>query len=254
MSDAGDADARLGRALEGWRATGGGRTEVLAALPGARVFAGITATSTGEHVDAGTGLRAESGADMALVTLEHDGERALPVFTSVGALQRWRLDARPVAVPGGQVAAAALEQGAGTLLVDLDLVVTGRELEDLAAGFVPVAGSSLAARLADGGTTRAFRAPAVRPPALLLRHLSRALRGEPSVAAARLLDGPDGPVLGIVPTRPLAAGEQAELAHRLVVRLGPALPPEGLDLAVVPPDGPGHPVPRRWSAVLRPRR
>lgn len=250
MSDSGDADARLARALEAWRA-GGDRSLVLAALPGARLFAGITATATAQHVEEGTGLHAESSAEMALVSLEHEGERALPVFTSVGALQRWRLDARPVSVPGGQVCAAALEQGAGTLLVDLDLAVTGRELTDLAAGYVPVGGSSLAARLADRGTTQGFRTPAGRPPRALLHELSRALQGERGVAAARLLEGPDGPVLGVVPTRPLTAGEQAELAHRLVVRLGPALPPGGLDLAVVPQDGPGVPVRRRRTGRLR---
>lgn len=251
MTDTGAADERLARALGTWRATGTGRAEALAALPGARVFAAITATSTAEHVEAGTGLRAESSAEMALLTLEVDGRRALPVFTSTGALQRWRLDARPVTVPGDQVCAAALEQGADTLLLDLDLAVTGQELVDLSRGYVPVDGSSLATRVTDGGTTAALRTPA-DPPKELLRALASALAGEP-VTAARLLDGPDGPVLGVVPTRPLVAVELADLARRLVVRLGPALPPEGLDLAVVPPDGPGAPVvaARRW---FRPRR
>lgn len=247
--DTGAADERLVRALAAWRETGQGRSEVLAALCGARVFAAITATSTAEHVDAGTGLRAESSADMALLTLVTDGHRALPVFTSTGALQRWRLDARPVTVPGEQVCAAALEQGAGTLLLDLDLAVTGQELVDLSRGYVPVTGSSLATRVADRGTTEGFRTP-IDPPKELLRALASALSGEP-VATARLLDGPDGPVLGVVPTRPLAAVELADLARRLVVRLGPALPPEGLDLAVVPPEGPGATVPGRVTRRLR---
>ena len=51
--------------------------------------AAITATSTAEHVEAGTGLRAESSAEMALVSLvASDGARAIPAFADNNALSR----------------------------------------------------------------------------------------------------------------------------------------------------------------------
>jgi hypothetical protein len=254
VTDDGSPDPALLAALEAWRsAPGPGTTaQVLAALTTARVFAGITATSTAEHVEQGTGLRAESSAEMALVTLVAGDERALPVFTSTAALRRWRLDARPVPVPGDAVCLAALEQGATTLLVDLDHAVTGDALRDLARGYVPVVGSG--PRLASRRTTEELGAVDAGEGAGvddgLRAALRDALREEP-VVAARLLSGPHGPVLGVVPSRPLAPQEQAALAGRVAARLGSALPAQGLDLAVVPADGPGEPLalgrrPRRW--------
>ena len=254
MTDDGSADPALVAALDAWRgAPGPGTTaQVLAALASARVFAAITATSTAEHVEEGTGLRAESSAEMALVTLVAGAERALPVFTSTAALRRWRLDARPVPVPGDAVCLAALEQGATTLLVDLDHAVTGDALRDLARGYVPVVGSG--PRLASRRTTEELGAASERAAAgvdeALRSALCAALADEP-VVAARLLAGPRGPVLGVVPTRVLAPQEQAALAGRVAARLGGALPAEGLDLAVVPADGPGEPLElgrrrRRW--------
>lgn len=250
MTDAGAADPRLAAALQAHQdaPSAASMAEVLAALPAARLFAAITAAATSEHIDDGTGLRAESAAEMALVTLVLDDQRALPVFTSATALGRWRLDVRPVPVPGAAVCAAALEQGATTLLIDLVVAVSGSDLEALARGYVPVVGSSLSSRR----TTEALVAPAAPPPLALLMAIARALATEP-IREARLLDGPTGPVLGVVPEHPLDPAELAGLARRLVVRLGRDLPAAGLDLAVVPPGGPGTELPqlpRRWTRSL----
>jgi hypothetical protein len=247
QGDSGAADARLAAALGAWRAepSAGAAAQVLAALTGARVLAAITATSTAEHVEEGTGLRAESSAEMALLTLVRGEERALPVFTSIEALRRWRLDARPVVVPGEAVALAALEQGATTVLLDLVFAVDGADLQALAQGYLPVAGSTLATRRTSGEIV----APATPPSRDLLVALAQALALEP-VSEARLLEGPDGPVLGVVPDRALTPVELAELARRLVARLGDRLPAAGLDLAVVAPGGPGSPVPRRTTRRL----
>jgi hypothetical protein len=226
--DDGSADPRLLAAVEA-----GAAAEVLAALAGARVFAGIAATSTAEHVTE-HGLRAESTAEMAVLLLAVDGDRALPVFTSVGALRRWRLDARPVPLTGPQACQAALEEGASAVVVDSAVTVQGEDLRSLAAGWVPVAGAALASRHADTELLH----PASQVPAELVDALRRALAGE-GLRAARLLEGPDGLVLGVAPRSPLAPAELAALAHRVMTRLGEALPPEGLDLAQVPPRGPG---------------
>jgi hypothetical protein len=241
VSDTGEADPRLTQALLSYDGTPRAHAETLAALTGARLFVAITATSTAEHVEEGTGLRAESSAEMALVSLvAADGARALPAFADTGALKRWRLDVRPVPVTASYLAKAALDDGAAAVVLDPAgaAVVLGRlELEALAAGYLPVAGARLAARR----TTDALTEPSHEPDPALVRALAEAIRPE-RLRSARLLDGPGGLVLGVAPKTDLDATALAALAQRVMTRLGAALPDEGLDLAVVPPKGPGHPV------------
>lgn len=241
MSDTGAADPRLAAALTaaGAGASGAVRAEVLAALAGARVFAPVTATSTAEHVDGGTGLRAESAAEMALLTLLGSaGGRAVPLFLDAASAVAFRAGARPVPLRGPEACRAALEDGAVAVLLDppgAALAVTGAELHELAEGRVPVAGAPLSSRL----TTDRLSVPAEPAPGLLAA-LAEALRAEP-VRAARLLQGPDGPVLGIVPAAALGPAALAALAARVLPRVGdPALA-----VAVVAPDGPGLAVPLR---------
>lgn len=247
MSDTGSADPRLAAALVAYAATGtaASRVEALAAVAGARLFAAVTATSTAEHVEAGTGLRAESSAEMALLSLVGSaGGRAVPLFLDAGGAVAFRPGARPVPLPGPEACAAALEDGAVAVLVDppgAALVVTGAELRELAAGRVPVGGAPLSAVR----TATALTAP-VDVDAGLLRVLGEALQDEP-VRAARLLAGPDGPVLGVVVDAPLAPAQLAALAGRVLPKTG--VP--DLALAEVAAEGPGQPVPlprrRRWS-------
>ena len=119
MTDDGAADSRLSAALLAYNGSPRARAEALAALAGARVFVAITATSTAEHVESGTGLRAESSAEMALVALlASDGERAIPAFIDAAALADWRVDFRPVPVQAAALARAALDDGAAAVLVD----------------------------------------------------------------------------------------------------------------------------------------
>jgi hypothetical protein len=234
--DTGTSDARLSAALAAHDGTAPRHAALLAALVDGRVLAAITATSTAEHVETGTGLRAESSAEMAVVLVAGpDGSRALPVFTSTDVLTRWRLDVRPVALSGPEAAQAALDEGAVALLVDA--VVPVPELADLAAGWVPVLGSSLATR-----TGPVTLSTPRQVPAGLVDALREALAPE-RLRSARLLEGEEGLVLGVV--APLDPAGLAALAHRVVGRLGSALPPEGLDLTAVPARGPGVEVLRR---------
>lgn len=249
MRDTGQADPRLAAALAAHAAIGTAatRAEALAAVAGARLFAAVTATSTAEHVEAATGLRAESTAEMALLTLVGSaGGRAVPLFLDAGSAVAFRPGARPVPLPGPEACAAALEDGAVAVLVDPPgsaLVVTGAELRELAGGRVPVAGAPLS-------TARTRAALTVPPDAddALLRAVAAALHGEP-VRAARLLAGPDGPVLGVVTDGALTAGQLAALAARVLPRTG--VP--DLALTDVPADGPGLavPLPRRGRWTLR---
>lgn len=233
--DDGLADARLAAAST--------RAELLAALAGARVFAAVVATSTAEEITAG-GLRAESSAEMAVLLFDVDGERALPVFSSVPALTGWRASARPVPLNGRQACQAALDEGAAALVLDppeAPLVLVVDEVRALASGWVPVPGTSLATRR---GSVE-LRAPAVPVSVDLVEALGAALAGE-RLRAARLLEGPEGLVLGVAAQGHLDPAALAALARRVVTRLGPRLPPEGLDLVEVPARGPGVPLlPRR---------
>jgi hypothetical protein len=228
VADDGGPDPRLEKAL-----ASGARAEVLAALAGARVFAGITATSTAEEVTA-HGLRAESSAEMAVLLVEVDGGRALPVFSSVAALKSWRLDARPVPLLGPEACRAALDEGAEALLLDVSVTVALAELSSLAEGWVPIAGSGLTSRLGD----TELHAPGVPVRRELVAALRRSLAAE-GLRAARLLEGPDGLVLGVTARTPLDPPDLAALAQRVMSRLGPELPEDGLGLAQVPRRGPG---------------
>ncbi len=229
-ADTGASDPRLTAALAGTN-----RAELLASLVDARVFVAITATTTALETTA-DGLRAESSAEMAVVLLEApDGSRALPVFSDLGALTRWRVGARPVPMSGAQACAAALDEGATAVLLDGRVSVT--ELADLARGWVPVPGSGLAARRGEA----LLEELAVPAPRGLAKALRRVLAGE-GLVSARLLAGPDGLVLGIAPRRALEPAALAALAQRIVQQLGADLPAAGLDLAQVRARGPGQEV------------
>ena len=233
----GEADPRLRQALD-QPPSAQAHAEICAALGDAGVLAAVAATATGHVTAAATGLRAESGAELAVLLIEAaDGSRALPVFTDSTELRRWRIDARPVQLSGAQACAAALDESARHLVIDpagraavLDL----SELTAVAQGWVPVAGTGLSSRRGD---TR-LEAPRADHPQELVAALRAALAPE-RLAAARLLEGPDGLVVGVTASPQLDPAELAALAQRVMDRLGPALPPAGLGLAQVPARGPG---------------
>ena len=79
----------------------------------------ITATSTAEHVEAGTGLRAESSAEMALLSLVGSaGGLAVPLFLDAAGPVAFRPGARPVPLPAPEACGAALQDGAVAVLLD----------------------------------------------------------------------------------------------------------------------------------------
>jgi hypothetical protein len=252
--DDGGPDPRLAAALAAFASshTPATRAEVLAALGGARVFLALAARALTTEV-ASSGMRQERQTDIALLTVARpDGSRVLPAFSDGHAVQRWQPQARPLPLPAPTACATAVEDGAVGLLLDPGpeaFLVDAAELAELAAGRVPVPGSAVSTR----HTTALLAEPAEPPDPALLDALADALQGEP-IGAARLLDGPDGPVLGVVPAGRLAPADLTALADRVARRLGDRLPPDGLDLAAVPVDGSGTPVPlprrrRRWLSA-----
>jgi hypothetical protein len=139
VTDDGTADPRLSTALQVYDGSAPARAEALAALAAARVFVAITATSTAEETTS-TGLRAESSAEMALVSLvASDGERAIPAFLDAATLLGWRTRFRPVAVQGRDLARAALADGAAAVLLDPAGAAVVVRRDDLAA-MAPVHG------------------------------------------------------------------------------------------------------------------
>lgn len=253
VSDTGAADPRLAGALADWAGepSSAASAEVHAAFAGARVFVAITATSTARQVGSQPGPRSGSAAELALLTLlGSSGGRALPVFLDAGAAVGLRAGARPLPLSGPDACTAALQDGAVAVLLDPSgaaFAVTGSALADLAAGRVPIAGTTLSSRR----TAESLTHPGATDSALV-RALADALRDEP-VRAARLLAGPDGPVLGLVPEQLLDAAALTALAARVLPRVSAVLPPGGLDLAVVAATGPGLPVRlrRRWRDRAR---
>ncbi|MCQ1948060.1 MULTISPECIES: SseB family protein [unclassified Arthrobacter] len=117
-SDNGQTDAGYAAALAKLIAGSGSEAEVVASLATARVFVPIIAV-LGEEAESDHGLTADKQADMALVTLNApDGRKALPVFTSVDALEHWHPEARPVAVYANRAALSAVAEDAQLLVID----------------------------------------------------------------------------------------------------------------------------------------
>ncbi len=90
-----------------------------------------------DEVDAQTG--SDKSSHMASVSLvQPDGRRGLLAFTGTESLARWDPAARPVPVTSHQVAAAALEEGADGVLVDIAgpvrFAIDGEFLAELARG------------------------------------------------------------------------------------------------------------------------
>jgi hypothetical protein len=92
----------------------------------------------GRLAGAGAGPSAgEKASDMTLPALVgRDGRRALPVFTCVGAVRRWKPLARPVPVPAEAVWQSAVQE-ASAVVIDIagpvPLVIEGARLAALAA-------------------------------------------------------------------------------------------------------------------------
>lgn len=130
--DDGRADAR-------WESAYADPIDVEALLrSGVRLVVPIVAVV--DEVDTRTG--GDKSSHMASVSLvQADGRRGLLAFTGVESLARWDPAARPVPVTSHQVAAAALEEGADGVLVDIAgpvrFAIDGDLLHELARGITP---------------------------------------------------------------------------------------------------------------------
>jgi SseB protein N-terminal domain len=151
--DDGTADPALIEVLAAARRDEAGVYPAYAALAGRRVLVPVVAV-LGESEAAetvgpdGEPLRRDKDSDMAVVTLvAGDGTKALPVFTSVQALAEWAgqagyPQARPIPVAVETAAAAALQENAAVLLLDLggpgQFEISGSALRAFAEGRKPL--------------------------------------------------------------------------------------------------------------------
>lgn len=92
--------------------------ELVESVAAARLIVPIVAVPS--EVDRSSGVPVDAVSDMASVTLvAPDGQRALPAFTSTGALAAWNADARPVPVTARRAALAAVQEGCDVIPLDL---------------------------------------------------------------------------------------------------------------------------------------
>jgi hypothetical protein len=176
--DDGSAEPALIAALAAARRDEAAIYPAYAALTGRRVLVPVVAV-LGESEAAetvgpdGRALRRDKDSDMALITLvAGDGIKALPAFTSVRSLAEWAADAgypqaRPIPVAVETAAAAALQEQAAVLLLDLG-----------GPGQFEISGSALRA-FAQGRTPLP---PAIDPE--VMEAIKRVLAGVPEVAHA----------------------------------------------------------------------
>ncbi len=252
--DVGAADPRLAAALSAWEADPTSETaaRVHAALLEVRLLIPVVATlvpaDEPSEQDQDQEPASAEDAQMSVPTIiGGDGRVALPAFTSLDALARWREEARPVPVPASEALQAVLTEGCSALLLDVggpvSFVIEGQALEDLTAGYLPVVASdesTLATRTVAGGLP--VVASAVPPDPQALEGICAALSQEWLVAEAFLLapaDGPDGSGLtvGLVLFDEIESSEVVSMVRRVARALsGAPFVAGGLDIAVLTPD------------------
>jgi hypothetical protein len=116
--DNGEADPQLIATLSKFRSGEVSAEEVLKALGQARLLIPLIA-NLGESEEGAHGHQVDKSADLSIVTvLTPDSQRALPVFSSVAAMNLWNPEARPVPNDGRKVALAAASEGNTRLVLD----------------------------------------------------------------------------------------------------------------------------------------
>jgi hypothetical protein len=117
-ADDGSADPVLAAALAAYADSALDAAGLVAALAGKRLMVPLVAVL--DEVEEVDGLRTEKSSHMASVTLvAADGRRGLLAFTSVATMAAWDPAARGIPARAETVAAAALEEGASAVLLDV---------------------------------------------------------------------------------------------------------------------------------------
>jgi hypothetical protein len=115
--DDGSADPALIAAIQSFRETQN-PAEVFRAATTARFLIPLVA-NLGEAGEGAHGQTVDKSADLSIVTVQApDGANALPIFSSVAAMQKWNPQARPVPADAVRVAIAAASEGNTRIVLD----------------------------------------------------------------------------------------------------------------------------------------
>lgn len=178
---------------------------LLSVLASARLLVPIVAEPVETEVQ--DGLTVDKQTDMAAVTLvAPDGERALPVFTSLESIAAWDPAARPVPVTSARAAQAAVSERCDVIVID----VAGPQTQVLRPSMVWALAQE-----------REWLIPHLDP--FVEKSVAAALAEEPAVRSHRIEEGaPAGQgILGLVLelTQGLEPAEIQQLATRAGERL-----------------------------------
>lgn len=117
-SDDGSQDPELGRRLAAYSRGEAGLGPVVERLAQVRVLIPILATLDQEDFTV-DGLRYDKEASAGIVALKApDGRTALPVFSSVAAMAKWRASARPTPADSVRAALSAVAENWALLVLD----------------------------------------------------------------------------------------------------------------------------------------
>jgi hypothetical protein len=146
--DHGSADPAVAAALQAYAAGTGGEHAVLIALADSRLLVPVVAVRADGDGAAGMAGSDVSGkpvlgggekaSEMAMPKIVgRDGRQAMPAFTCLDAVQRWRPAARPLPVPASGVWQSAVQESCA-VVIDIagpvPIVVEGSRLAALAGG------------------------------------------------------------------------------------------------------------------------
>ncbi|HWS59237.1 MAG TPA: SseB family protein [Actinotalea sp.] len=136
--DDGSASPALVAVLSRHAAGAADLADVVAALVGTRVLVPVLAHEEDAARPTARGHGDGEGSTAVVAVQAPDGRTALPVFTGVQALSRWRPDARPVPAEVARAAASALAEGWQLLVLDpggpVVVVVPRPAVQSLAIG------------------------------------------------------------------------------------------------------------------------
>lgn len=137
--DDGSASAGLSAALAAYSQDSSTYVDVLAVLQDERLLVPVVAVLGDVEYDE-RGLAHDKTSDMATVLMQgRDGRLALLAFTSSEAMLRWNPEGRPVPASVQRVAAAALQDNASAIVVDVagptTFVLEEGDVRALADGF-----------------------------------------------------------------------------------------------------------------------
>lgn len=138
-NDDGSADSALIESLNKFRVGEASVHAVLDALAGARLLVPLVAKLEESEIGE-NGLQVDKSAELSIVTVQApDGQLAMPVFSSVSAMNAWNPKARPVPNNLRTIALAAASEGNTRVVLDpmseTEFVIRRPLISALAQGF-----------------------------------------------------------------------------------------------------------------------